>query len=121
MTDCFSLSLHATLHGNKPLNIQEAIMPSYKEYTAHFSKAKRYTYNYKTIDIAISEAYNQGYTAQQIADSLREPLGRIQYRVQVLLQENIIKPKYDTRKAYLRSVVRMLESDLAKAKAELAS
>lgn len=96
-------------------------MPSYKEYTAHFSKAKRYTYNYKTIDIAISEAYNQGYTAQQIADSLREPLGRIQYRVQVLLQENIIKPKYDTRKAYLRSVVRMLESDLAKAKAELAS
>ena len=96
-------------------------MPSYTQYTAHFSKAKRYTYNYKTIDIAISEAYNQGYTAQQIADSLREPLGRIQYRVQVLLQENIIQPKYDTRKAYLRSVVRMLESDLAKAKAELAS
>jgi len=96
-------------------------MPSYKEYTAHFSKAKKYTYNYKIIDDAIVEAYNKGYTAQQIANALREPRNRIVYRVRVLLQENIIKPKYNTRKAYLRSVVRMLETDLAKAKAELAA
>lgn len=94
-------------------------MPTYIQHTAHFNKAKKYAYNYKTIDIAITEAYNQGYTAQQIANSLREPVGRIHYRVQLLLQENIIQPKYNTRKAYLRSVVRMLESDLAKAKAEL--
>ena len=94
-------------------------MPTYTQYTAHFNKAKKYTYNYKIIDDAISEAYNQGYTAKQIANSLREPVGRIQYRVQLLLQENIIQPKYNTRKAYLRSVVRMLETDLAKAKAEL--
>ena len=94
-------------------------MPTYNQYTAHFNKAKKYTYNYKIIDDAISEAYNQGYTAKQIADSLREPVGRIRYRVNLLLQENIIQPKYSTRKAYLRSVVRMLEKDLAKAKAEL--
>jgi alkyl sulfatase BDS1-like metallo-beta-lactamase superfamily hydrolase len=58
-------------------------MPTYTQHTAHFNKAKKYTYNYKIIDDAISEAYNQGYTAQQIANSLREPVGRIQYRVKL--------------------------------------
>ena len=94
-------------------------MPTYTQHTAHFNKAKKYTYNYKTIDIAITEAYNQGYTAQQIANSLREPVGRIHYRVQLLLQENMIKPKYNTRKAYLRKTIQLLENDIAKFKAEL--
>ena len=94
-------------------------MPSYENYTKHFNKAKVYTYNYKIIDDAIVEAYNDGYTIKMIANALREPQNRIIYRIQVLMQENKIKPKYNTRKATIRSMIRAMEKDLADLKAQL--
>ena len=96
-------------------------MPTYTQHTAHFNKAKMYTYNYSFIDDAIIEAYNKGYTRQQIADALREPRNRIDYRVQVLLEENLIEYKRNTKKMRINRRIKMLERQIADMKAELAT
>jgi len=95
------------------LNKQEAIMPTYDKNTKHFDKAEIGSYNYKFIDDAIMEAYNKGYTQKQIAVALREPKNRIAYRVKILLEENLIEPKRNTRKMRINRRIKMLERQLA--------
>lgn len=94
-------------------------MPSYENYTKHFNKAKVYTYNYKIIDDAIVEAYNDGYTIKMIANALREPQNRIVYRIQVLLKENKIQHKYDTRRARILRGLKSLQLQMDELKAQL--
>ena len=96
-------------------------MPSYNKNTKHFDKAEIGSYNYKFIDDAIMEVYNKGYTQRQIAVALREPKNRIAYRVQILLQENLIEPKRNTKKMRINRRIKMLERQLATLQTELAN
>lgn len=96
-------------------------MPSYNKNTKHFDKAEIGSYNYKFIDDAIMEVYNKGYTQRQIAVALREPKNRITYRVQILLQENLIEPKRNTKKIRINRRIKMLERQLATLQTELAN
>ena len=66
----------------------------YSTHTAHFPKAKKYTYNYTPTDISLIEGYVD-HTAQFIADTLREPVNRIRYRASKLLADGVITNKYD--------------------------
>ena len=96
-------------------------MPSYNKNTKHFDKAEIGSYNYKFIDDAIMEVYNKGYTQRQIAVALREPQGRISYRVKILLDEGLIKHKRNTKKMRINRRIKMLERQLATLKNELAT
>ena len=63
----------------------------YKPYTKHMSRAKMYTYRkgYEVIDQALVQDYYVK-SIRQIADELNEYDQRVIYRIQVLLEQNIL-------------------------------
>ena len=94
-------------------------MIDYSTHTEHFSRADNFTYNYKFIDDSIIEVYNKGYTMQQIADALREPLNRISYRVRLLQNKGIIDHKYDTFRARMTKVYLKYKKEIKEIEAQL--
>jgi len=94
-------------------------MIDYTTHTEHFNKAEPFTYNYKFIDDAIKECYNNGYTMQQIADALREPINRVAYRVTLLQAEGEVDYKLNTTRAYLTRTYFKLRKDLEKVETQL--
>ena len=94
-------------------------MIDYSTHTEHFHKADAFTYNYKFIDDSIAECYNKGYTMQQIADALREPINRINYRIQLLRSKGIVDYKYNTTRAHLTRTYYKLRKDLQEVETQL--
>ena len=94
-------------------------MIDYSTHTEHFSRADNFTYNYKFIDDAIKECYNNGYTMQQIADALREPLNRIAYRISLLQSKGMVDYKRNTTRAYLTRTYFKLRKDLQEVETQL--
>ena len=94
-------------------------MIDYSTHTEHYSRADNFTYNYKFIDDAIIETYNKGFTIQQIADALREPLNRIAYRVTLLQADGQVDYKRNTTRAYLTRTYFKLRKDLHEVETQL--
>ena len=88
----------------------------YSTHTAHFPKAKKYTYNYTPTDISLIEGYVD-HTAQFIADTLREPVNRIRYRASKLITDGAITNKYDVSET--AKEIRRLRAELKTVKAQL--
>ena len=78
----------------------------YKPYTKHMTRAKVYTYRkgYEAIDQALIQDY---YTKsiRQIADELNEYDQRVIYRIQVLLEQNILPMRKNDFKKLARKVL----------------
>ena len=64
----------------------------YDKYTGHFTKAKKHTYNYTTMDDALIEG-DATTTMQDMADQLNESIERVKYRRMILIKAKVIKPK----------------------------
>jgi len=64
----------------------------YDKYTGHFTKAKRHTYNYTTMDDVLIEG-DATTTMKDMADQLNESIERVKYRRKVLIKAKAIKPK----------------------------
>lgn len=94
-------------------------MIDYSTHTEHYSRADNFTYNYKFIDDSIIECYNKGYTMQQIADALREPVNRIAYRVSLLQSKGIVDYKLNTTRAHLTRTYFKLRKDLEEVETQL--
>jgi len=94
-------------------------MIDYSTHTEHYSRADNFTYNYKFIDDSIIECYNKGYTMQQIADALREPINRIKYRVNFMQSKGIVDYKLNTTRAHLTRTYFKLRKDLQEVETQL--
>ena len=94
-------------------------MIDYSTHTEHYSRADNFTYNYKFIDDSNIECYNKGYTMQQIADALREPVNRIAYRVSLLQSKGIVDYKLNTTRAHLTRTYFKLRKDLQEVETQL--
>ena len=88
----------------------------YTTHTAHYVKAKKYTYNYTPADKVVLEAYATT-TRKQIAEVMREPENRITYRIQVLRKTGVLEHKYDMSET--AKELRKLRKELKVARAEL--
>tara|TARA_R110000782_G_scaffold72536_7_gene145284 strand:- start:1165 stop:1497 length:333 start_codon:yes stop_codon:yes gene_type:complete len=83
----------------------------YDKYTGHFTKAKKHTYNYTTMDDALIEG-DATTTMHDMADQLNESVERVKYRRMILIKAKVIQPKQIGKR--LRKIMH-----LEKAKADI--
>ena len=78
----------------------------YKPYTKHMSRAKMYTYRkgYEAIDQALVQDYYVK-SIREIATELNEYDQRVIYRIQVLLDQNILPMRKNEFKKLVRKVM----------------
>ena len=78
----------------------------YKPYTKHMKKADKFTYRkgYEVIDQALVQDYYVK-SIRQIADELNEYDQRVIYRIQVLLEQNILPMRKNDFKKLARNVM----------------
>ena len=88
----------------------------YSTHTAHYPKARKYTYNYTPADKVLLEAYATT-TRKQIAEVMREPENRITYWIQVLRKIGVLEHKYDMSET--AKELRKLRKELKVTRAEL--
>jgi len=97
--------------------IKETFPTLYGNHVIHFCRAKSFTYNYYPMDEVVKDNYSS-MTAHKIAVMLREPVARVQYRVQVLQALKIIAKKniYPTSRGWtVRLQEGLLQLDTARA------
>jgi hypothetical protein len=97
--------------------IKETFPTLYGNHVIHFCRAKAFTYNYYPMDEVVKDNYSS-MTAKKIAVMLREPVGRIRYRVRILQALKIIVKKnfYPTSRGWtVRLQEGLLELDTARA------
>ena len=89
----------------------------YAQYTFHMNKARKFTYNYVVIDEVLLEHWDD-MTIDEVAKALNEYRERVAYRVQVLKELGMIKPKY-TGKTKLLAEQRKLRVQMRKVEKQL--
>ena len=89
----------------------------YAQHTFHMNKARKFTYNYVVIDEVLLEHWDD-MTIDEVAKALNEYRERVAYRVQVLKELGMIKPKY-TGKTKLLAEQRKLRVQMRKVEKQL--
>lgn len=89
----------------------------YAQHTFHMNKARKFTYNYVVIDEVLLEHWDD-MTIDEVAKALNEYRERVAYRVQVLKELGMIKPKY-TGKTKLLQEQRKLRVQMRKIEKQL--
>tara|TARA_R100000951_G_scaffold58659_1_gene49320 strand:- start:163 stop:504 length:342 start_codon:yes stop_codon:yes gene_type:complete len=72
----------------------------YVQHTFHMQKARKYTYNYSSLDDYIVENWDTK-SIQQIADETNEYFNRVVYRVQLLQSLKLLKTKRNMERGKL--------------------
>ena len=72
----------------------------YVQHTFHMQKARKYTYNYSSLDDYIVENWDTK-SIQQIADETNEYFNRVVYRVQILQSLKLLKNKRNMERGKL--------------------
>mgnify|MGYP003119793752 CR=1 FL=1 len=102
----FTMTIRIKLTGPRPV-VKTKNPELYAQHTFHMSMARRYTYNYASLDDYIVENWNCK-TMQQIASETNEYYYRVVYRVDKLKALGLLKGKYDMRRSKLQKTRKVL-------------